>query len=97
MKKVWYENELWNVKEILHPTKFDCYLLCEKEDAKSIHEDEKTHPILMILIDTGNDTFVFDSPRARRYIKSIIGHKSNEDSFQRKIENIWLEDVKHLK
>jgi len=97
-KKVWIEEELWDVERVFHPTKFDTYLLVSKENEKLIHEDSKTVPVDMILIDANNDEFLFSSEEVDNLMEKVIkARKTCNDvisSVDEKLNDQWLEDIK---
>jgi len=80
-KYIWFENEKWKVEKILRPTKFDFYLLLSRKETGSIHEDDKTIPTTMILIDANNDTFYPDTEHVRNLLEQY--NQINNDLQQR--------------
>jgi hypothetical protein len=67
-KYVWFKNSKWKVEQILQPTPFDNYLLLSQIQKDVLHSDDKTHQIIMILIDCDNDEFYLDLPEIRKFI-----------------------------
>ena len=98
--KIWFDGELFDVVKIYKPTKFDCYILAQNKVEEQIHEDSKTIPVQMILIDVGNDQFVVDTPKTRKIMKKINDINLKTEEAIKKIRNescsIWLEDVKKI-
>lgn len=93
-KTVWYQNEKWHVHTILSPTKFDDYLVLQQTDSHGMHEDGKTSPVLMILIDAHNDEFYPGTPSVNAIMKKLAQVEA-EYQRQQEIEkailtNAWL-------
>lgn len=63
--------EKWKVEKVISPTKYDDYLLLSKERDTEIHEDGKTIPIDMWLLDVANVEFYPDTPAVRKIIKGL--------------------------
>jgi len=63
-KKIWWDDELWNLKEIISPTKYDDYLLLERKLTK-------TH-VRMALIDAHNEAFYPDNDKVKKMIKNKL-------------------------
>lgn len=93
----------WTVKKILRPTKFDTYLLIQRVDKDHFHNDpnddeEKTvDPILMLLLDTGNDEFFTYNKKNLKLIKRQIKHKQKEESTNDLLTSDWLNNCRKLK
>jgi hypothetical protein len=93
-KYIWIQNARWKVEQIIRPTKFDCYLLLSRKEHDSIHEDSKTTPIYMILIDANNDTFYPDTKQVRDLIRkyncTFVDLQKKERELDRKLQECWL-------
>lgn len=70
-KYVWLDGKKWKVNRGFAPTKFDHYLLISREDNLHLHDDCKTTPVQMRLIDTANDTFYWDTVENRKILKQL--------------------------
>ena len=68
--KVWFDDELWTVVNIISSTKYDDYVLLSRSDDLQLHEDDKTSPVIMILLDAHNDEFYLNTPEVRKVMKS---------------------------
>lgn len=92
-KKVWYDDLLWDVVEVISPTPYDHYLLLKREMENEIHKDGIT-PVDMILLDTGSYEFYPNTRRVRGIMKErkIVRERQREQqAVQRRIlTNAWL-------
>ena len=91
-KEVYFDGEIWKVKEIIQPNKFDDYLLLTRKIRDAIHEDHKTIPVDIICIDAHNDTFYPYNKRTKKKI-DLLKKKLVDDSKAKLIsalEDSWL-------
>lgn len=93
-KQVWFDGILWDVDKIFSPTKFDHYILVKRIRKGQIHEDRKTHPVDMMLIDSGNDQFYPNTKEVRGMMRVLNGGKIQITEIQEKLSHIWLDTVK---
>ena len=93
-KKVWYEDELWDVVQLLQPTAFDDFLLLSRKDKGHIHKDSKTAPVDMILVDCNNDEFYPNTKAVERSMKRVLKARSDlEDKLDNEkdvLQSSWL-------
>jgi hypothetical protein len=96
--KVWYDDELYDVKKIFRPTRHDMYLLCQRKEIGSVHMDDKTTPIEMILLDVHNDMFMIDSRKSREMVKQKREFALNKAKVKREenATSIWLKNIEQL-
>lgn len=91
-KKVYFDGEIWTVKEIIQPNKFDDYLLLTRKIRDAIHEDHKTIPVDLICIDAHNDTFYPYNKKTKKKIdllkKKLVD--DTEDKLRKVLEKHWL-------
>ncbi len=68
-KKVWYNEELYTVHTILSPNDYDDFIILKRNNPEEMHEDGKTVPVEMIMLDCHNDSFCPDSPKVRKIME----------------------------
>jgi hypothetical protein len=94
-KYVWYDGEKWKVEKLFSPTKFDNFLLLSMEDSTHIHEDDKTIPVRMQLIDVENETFYWDTLETRKIMKQFNSleeeHRKQIDKLQTALVDGWVD------
>lgn len=100
-KKLWYEDQLWDIVKIHRPTRYDTYILCKRVDENHIHpEGDAIHPVEMCLIDCGNDTFMFDSPKVleimKKRLKALSSKEKSDKRFDNQQNDIWLDDFRRV-
>lgn len=88
-KKIWYQDEWWDVKEVISPNKYDDFILLSQ-----VSETEE-HPrgvpaVYMILIDAHNDTFMPDTPKARALAGQLKVAREQADVLKLEIDDVWL-------
>ena len=95
--KVWFDNELWTVQKTFKPTKYDHYLLISRKDEEHIHDDEKTVPIQMCLLDINNDTFYPDTPKIRKIMLIRQQEWKEVNPLESFLDDEWLKLIKKMK
>lgn len=94
-KRVWYDQDLWKVEQIISPNEYDDFLVLSRQSDDSIHEDGKTVPVEMVLIDAHNDTFYPNTKRVRELMKKRNKVAEKYRDLQRKqdreLSSIWCE------
>jgi|SRR5882724_4457142 len=68
-KKVWYDEQLYDVYTVLSPNKFDDFIILRRNNPDGVHEDGVTTPVEMFMLDCHNDTFYPDSAKVRTIMK----------------------------
>ncbi len=96
-KKLWLNGELWDVVQVLRPTKYDVYILVQRKRIDQIHCETKVNPINMRLIDCGNDVFYPDTKEVRELLEKINYHTNYCDAPKRILEDMWLNLVNDVK
>ena len=92
-KKIFYCDAVWTVEKIISPNKFDDYLLLSRKVKGMIHQDHKTIPVDLILIDAHNDTFYPYNKKTKKKVDLLL-KKIKDDSKQRlekALEQKWLD------
>jgi len=96
-KKVWVQNGPWDgtpellkIEQVIKPNKFDCYLVVSSKREDNIHEDEKTVPIDMIMLDIGDDEFYPDTKEVGIIMGKINKLRHEENNLTGKLNDIWL-------
>ena len=89
MKKLWYDDKLWDVKKIISPNGKDHYILLSRERTDQIHSDGKTTPEDMVLVDIGNDEFYPDTEEVRELIRSKKEHYNNIETIYNQLRGKW--------
>ena len=89
-KHVWVDDEKWKVEKVISPTKYDDYLLLSRVRDEEIHEDGKTEPVDMCLIDCHNYEFYPDNPRVRKIMKERQEERTKKREGDT-LDNLWMQ------
>jgi len=97
-KYIWYEGKRYKIIDFISPNKFDDFILCSRLRDKHIHNDGKTIPVDMILLDCHNDEFYPDTKKVRDIIYDNDGtakYLREKDSINRQyLTSQWLKIVR---
>jgi hypothetical protein len=95
-KKVWYDNELWDVVDIISPNKHEDFIIlkCMRND---LAYDDGTIASDFILIDAHNDEFFPNTKQNSKIMKEMRANKAKlkrlRDKHYDKLINSWLKVV----
>lgn len=92
MKEVWYQDELWKVKEIVERNKASCFLILERVDEYCAGEDGED-VYLMAAVDTYNEEFYPNTPKVRSLLLKKKRNERAANDAERKLSEVWLENV----
>lgn len=92
-KQIWFNEELWDIVEIISPTKYDHYILIKIERNDQIHCDTKTRPVEMRLIDCGNNEFYPNSKEVAELIKNLKNTQNKKEILENKLCSVWADTV----
>jgi hypothetical protein len=90
-KKVWFGGLLYDVVKVFSPTHYDHYILVKREMEENVHDDGKTTPVEMFLIDANNDEFFPDIPEVREIMKKLKEDEKSRKVIEEKLKDIWLD------
>jgi hypothetical protein len=93
-KKVWFDNALWRVVNVISPNKFDDFLILDRILEDEVHEGGvRCHDI--ISVDAHNQEFYPDSPKVRKIMQEWIEISRHTEELRKKcrkdLEREWLD------
>ncbi len=92
-KQVWFHGKLWDVVEIISPTKFDDYILVKRNRPDQVHNGSKISPIDMELIDCRNDEFLPDTEPVKHLIGELQQAGKKAAATEKELKDIWLNTI----
>lgn len=91
-KKIWFEDELWDVVKVISPNKHNDFILLKRKLSEQIYDDG-TVATDMILIDAHNHTFALDKANIRDIMTDRIIRQGNSAQEDNVITKSWLSVV----
>ena len=96
-KYIWYSDQKWKVEQVFSPTLHDDYILVSRLNDSTIHIDDKTTPVDMLLINVHDDPFYCVTPRTTQLyaqLKNIRGGtRSKVNAIHEELDEIWCDMV----
>jgi hypothetical protein len=91
-KKIWYEDKLWTIKEIIHPNKFQTILSLHCYDETACYEGKTKHQNFA-RIDINGNVFYPDSDQVRAKINLIKIYQDRAKKLERELNDIWYDAI----
>lgn len=95
-KNVWYEDELWKVREVVSPNQFQDFLILEKIDEESLHEGDIA-VVEMCCIESQNYEWYPDTKKVRKALEEKLKAVKKVEEIKRDNGDIltrsWLDTM----
>jgi hypothetical protein len=88
-KRLWYQDELWDLHTVLSPNKFEDYIILTRK-TDSIHLDGKTPATHMIMIDAHNECVYPSNRKVDEIMRRRQKARAEIDSRDDVLTHAWL-------
>jgi hypothetical protein len=88
--KVWFDDILFSVVKHYKPNRFDDYLVLSMKKEDQIHDDHKTIPFDMYMVDCHDDEFYPDNKKVRKLIKEKKEFEEKAIIIHSELTDIWM-------
>jgi len=94
--QVWFNEKLWDVEDVISPTRLDHYILVKRKRKDQVHFQTDINPVEMALIDINNNQYYPNTIEVQKIMKVRQASLSAREEMDKILQNIWLKAVKEV-